>query len=326
MRDHDEKTAATTAPVRAPPDVRRIAERAAAELEARLATPLPPGLHLVATPIGNLGDITLRALAALALADRLYCEDTRQSQKLLNRFGISRRLDIYHEHNAERERPRILEALGRGQTVAMISDAGTPLISDPGYKLVRAAIEADHAVYAIPGASAPLAALVASGLPTDTFHFAGFLPAKTGARRERIEALTGTPGTLILFESPARLADALAELAGIMGGRPAVVARELTKLNEHHHRGTLVELADWAAGTTIKGEIVIVIGPREDQPATDAEILLALEPALAAGSVRDAAASVAARLGVSRSRVYDLALAAKGTSSSQPPTTGEDPC
>ena len=326
MRDRHEKTAATTATVRAPPDARRIAERAAVELEARLATPLPPGLHLVATPIGNLGDITLRALAALALADRLYCEDTRQSQKLLNRFGISRRLDIYHEHNAERERPRILEALGRGQTVAMISDAGTPLISDPGYKLVRAAIEADHAVYAIPGASAPLAAIVASGLPTDAFHFAGFLPSKAGARRERIEALALTPGTLILFEAPSRLAEALAELVGIMGPRQAVVARELTKLNEHHHRGTLTELATWAADAHVKGEIVIVIAPRAEQPATDEAILAVLEPALAAGSVRDAAASVAARLGVSRSRVYDLALAAKGNSPGTLPTTGEDQC
>ena len=329
MKSPDDKISTKALPsgasVRKPPDGRRIAERAAAELEARLAVPLPGGLYLVATPIGNLGDVTLRALAVMAAADRLYCEDTRQSQKLLTRFAISRRLDIYQEHNAERERPRILDALERRMSVALISDAGTPLISDPGFKLVRAVIEAGHPVYPLPGASAPMAALVCAGLPTDSFHFAGFLPSKTVARRERIEALGVITATLILFESPSRLAEALRALADILGPRPAVVARELTKLNEHHHRGTLGELADWAAATSVKGEIVILIGAGSEQPTTDEAILAALEPALAAGSVRDAAASVATRLGVSRSRVYDLALAVKHSHTARPIATGEDP-
>jgi 16S rRNA (cytidine1402-2'-O)-methyltransferase len=286
----------------------RVAERTADEIQHRLAEPLKGGLYLVATPIGNLADITLRALVVMTRADRLYCEDTRQSLKLLQRFGIEQRLDNYHEHNAERERPRILAALAAGKIVALISDAGTPLISDPGYKLVRSAVEEGHAVQAIPGPSAVLAGLVESGLPTDEFHFAGFLPPKSGSRKNRIAELAAIPGTIVLFEAPTRLGDCLADLAEILGRRPAVVARELTKLNETCHRGSLAELAAWALAATVKGECVILIGPGEALAVDDAAIDQALSKALEAGSVRDAAAAVAERLGVPRRRVYDLAI------------------
>ncbi len=262
----------------------------------------------MATPIGNLADITLRALVIMTRADRLYCEDTRQSLKLLQRFGIEQRLDNYHEHNAERERPRILKALAAGKIIALISDAGTPLISDPGYKLVRAAVDEGHAVHAIPGPSAVLAGLVESGLPTDAFHFAGFLPPKGGTRKNRIAELAAIPGTIVLFEAPTRLGDCLADLAEILGDRPAVVARELTKLNETCHRGSLAELAAWAASAPVRGECVILIGPGRAEAVDDAAIEQALKKALEAGSVRDAAAAVAERLGVPRRRVYDLAI------------------
>lgn len=286
----------------------RVAEMAADELDRRLAEPLAPGLYLVATPIGNLADITLRALVILTRADRIYCEDTRQSQKLIARYGIAQRLETYHEHNAERERPRILAALAAGKSVALISDAGTPLISDPGYKLTRAAVEAGHAVIAIPGPSAVLAGLVGAGLPTDSFHFAGFLPQKSGARQTRITALAGVPGTLVLFEAPGRLAACLAELAAGLGDREAVVGRELTKLNETYHRGTLSDLAAWASSGAVKGEAVIMIAPATPTEVGDEAIADALASALESSSVRDAASAVAARLGVPRKRVYDLAV------------------
>lgn len=289
---------------------RRVVEHAAAELEMRLAQTLAPGLYLVATPIGNLGDITLRALAVLTNAGAIYCEDTRQSLKLMQRFGIQQRLETYHEHNAERERPRILRLLAAGNAVALISDAGTPLVSDPGYKLVRDAIEAGHQVQCIPGASAVLAGLIASGLPTDSFHFAGFLPAKSGARRGRVAELARLPGTLILFEGASRLAATMGDLAAGLGARPGAIARELTKINEVFQHGSLDELAQWAAGQDqIKGEIVILVGAAGEAQADDDAILQALEPALAVGSVRDAVGAVATRLGVARSRVYDLAIA-----------------
>lgn len=289
-----------------------VAERAAAELDASIADALAPGLYLVATPIGNLADITLRALSILTRAGRLYCEDTRHSLKLLQRYGIRHRLDAYHEHNADRERPRILAALAAGQSVALISDAGTPLISDPGYKLVRDAIEAGHSVTAIPGPSAVLAGLVGSGLPTDAFHFAGFLPSRSGARRNRLAELADVPGTIVLFEAPSRLAACLADIAAALGNRPVVVARELTKLNETYHRGTAGELASWAVAAEIKGEAVVLIAPGAAVAIDDAAIVGALEPELAAGSLRDAVAIVAVRLGVPRRRVYDLAVAIQG--------------
>ena len=313
QRDRREETAPADATAQPPAIAARLAARVAAEIEARMAGPLQPGLYLVATPIGNLADITLRALIVLAQADEVCCEDTRQSQKLLARFGIERRLSIYHEHNAERERPRIAALLAAGRTVALISDAGMPLISDPGYKLARAAIDGGYPVIALPGASATLTALAASGLPTNSFHFTGFLPPKQVARRGRIAELAAVEATLILFEAPSRLAATLADLRDGLGDRPAAVARELTKLYEENRRGTLAELAGWAEHTTIKGEIVVVIGPPPAREATDAEIVAALAAAPTGASLRDSASAIASRLGVSRSRVYDLGLALKRT-------------
>ena len=204
---------------------------------------LAPGLHIVATPIGNLGDITLRALATLAGADLIACEDTRVTRKLLDRYGIATPLTPYHDHNAAKARPALLRRLAEGAAIALVSDAGTPLISDPGFKLVRAAQEAGHPVTALPGASAVLAALAVAGLPTDQFFFAGFLPPKQAARRARIAELARIPATLVLFETGPRLAATLADLAAGLGRREAAVCRELTKLHEEVRRGDLATLA-----------------------------------------------------------------------------------
>lgn len=229
------------------------------------ARPLAPALYLVATPIGNLGDVTLRALETLAGADVLACEDTRVTRVLLERYGIRRRTIAYHEHNADEAGPKLIEALQAGQSVALVSDAGTPLVSDPGFRLVQRAAEAGVKVVPIPGPSAVLAALTASGLPSDSFLFAGFLPVKDGQRRTRIEALKVVPATLIFFESPRRLADTLQAMADVLGDRPAAVARELTKAFEEMRTGRLSELAaHYAAADTPKGEIVMLVGPPEE--------------------------------------------------------------
>ena len=291
-----------------------IANRAASELTRLCAQTRVAGLHLVATPIGNLGDITLRALAVLAVADVIYAEDTRHSGRLLSHFAIKAKLRPYHEHNAERERPAILAALENGESVALISDAGTPLISDPGYKLVRECLAAGHTVDSIPGPSAPLAALVASGLPTDTFLFSGFLPTKTGARKVRVEELASIPSTLILFEAPSRVSDTLRDLADGLGDRQAVVARELTKLNEEFARGRLSELiTDFQNRDRIKGEIVIVISPPLPTEFSDADLETRLVEALNEMSLRDAAKAIADDLGVPRKRVYELGLTLRRT-------------
>ena len=231
-----------------------------AEVTAR---PLEPALYLVATPIGNLADITLRALETIAAADVLACEDTRVTRVLLDRYGIRRRSTPYHEHNAEEAGPRLVEALLAGQSVALVSDAGTPLVSDPGYRLVERALEAGIRIVPIPGPSSVLAALVASGLPSDTFLFAGFLSPKDGQRRSRLEELKAVPATLVFFESPRRLADTLAAMADVLGGdRPAAVARELTKTFEETRRGTLGELAAaYGDAAAPKGEVVVCVGP-----------------------------------------------------------------
>jgi 16S rRNA (cytidine1402-2'-O)-methyltransferase len=290
----------------------RLRSRVAAELDRWLAEPLARGLYLVATPIGNLGDITLRALAVLARADLICCEDTRHSRTLLAHFAIDRPLRAYHEHNADAERPRLLAMLAQGRTVALISDAGTPLVSDPGFKLVRACIEAGHRVTSLPGASAVLAALVGSGLPTDQFHFAGFLPVREGQRRTRIAELGALPSTVVLFEAPNRLAASLADIADVLGAeRPLAVARELTKRFEETHRGTAAEVAAWAASEPPRGEVVILLAPPVRHEATDAEIEAALAPLIAEAGVKDAAKFVAARLGVPRSRAYAIGLALK---------------
>jgi 16S rRNA (cytidine1402-2'-O)-methyltransferase len=268
------------------------------------------GLSLVATPIGNLRDVTLRALEILAGCDLIACEDTRVTRKLTDHFGISTPLTPYHDHNADAARPKILQRLAAGGAVALVSDAGTPLISDPGYKLVRAAREAGHAVTAAPGASAVLTALSVAGLPTDRFFFEGFLPAREAARRARIAELVRVPGTLVLYESGPRLAAALADLAEGLGAREAAVCRELTKLHEEVRRGALIELAaTYAAGAETRGEIVIVIAPpAEDAQPSAAEVDDLLRAALARVSLKDAVAEVAAATGEPRRAVYARAL------------------
>jgi 16S rRNA (cytidine1402-2'-O)-methyltransferase len=278
------------------------------------APPLNAGLYVVATPIGNLADVTLRALAILAGADAILAEDTRVSRTLLARYGIETPLSPYHEHNAAQARPRALRRIAAGQALALISDAGTPLISDPGYKLVAEAVAQGLAVTAAPGPSAALAALCVAGLPTDRFFFEGFLPAKQAARRERINALAAAPGTLVFYEAPGRLAGTLADLALELGPRPAAVARELTKLHEEVRRGALDKLAaEYASEEAPRGEIVIVVDAAEARPpiaddALDREIA----EQLAKLSVRDAAAAVAARHGLPRRQVYARALALAG--------------
>lgn len=294
----------------------RVVARAGAELSRLADRPLAPGLHLVATPIGNLGDITLRALAVLSQADVIYCEDTRHSRTLAQHFGLRAPLKPYHEHNGEVARPRILAELADGKRVALISDAGTPLVSDPGFKLVRAALEAGHHVESLPGPSAALTALTLSGLPSDTFLFAGFLPPRQAARRTRIGELKGVPATLILFEAPQRLAETLGDLAAVLGDRPAAVARELTKLHEEVRRGPLSVLAEAASKSEVRGEIAIIVGPPVAGEATDDAIREALRSALADMSLRDAAKTVSEALGVPKSRVYDLGLALKSSKSS----------
>jgi 16S rRNA (cytidine1402-2'-O)-methyltransferase len=299
------------APGRETPATSILGERVARETSRLLAEPLAPGLYLVATPIGNLADITLRALAVLAQADMVYCEDTRHSRTLLVHYGVARSVRAYHEHNAERERPRILSALAAGRSIAIISDAGTPLVSDPGFKLVCAALAADYKVITIPGPSAAMAALTSAGLPTDCFLFAGFLPAKPSARRARLLELDPVPATIVLFEAPSRLADALTDMAEILGARSAAVARELTKVHEEVRRGTLPELAAWAATTPLRGEIAVVVGRPVIAEIGDDAIAGKLATLLTTMSVRDAAKAVAEALGVPRGRVYDIAVGLK---------------
>jgi 16S rRNA (cytidine1402-2'-O)-methyltransferase len=284
----------------------------ASEVVARYAAqPLPPGLYLVATPIGNLADITLRALATLVRADVIYCEDTRHSRTLLAHFSIARPLRTYQEHNAERERPRILAELAAGKAIALISDAGTPLVSDPGYKLVRDCLSAGHRVTSLPGPTAVLAAVASSGLPTDTFLFAGVLPAKQRARRARLAELKAVPATLVFFEAPTRLAETLADMAEIFGEREGAVARELTKLHEETLRGSLSNLAELAAKESLKGEMVVLVGPPMPEAVKDDAIAARIEPLLDEVSLSDAARTVADALGVARARAYDIGLALK---------------
>ncbi len=290
------------------PDIRRYV-LAGRESQAPV---LAPGLHLVATPIGNLRDITLRALETLAAADVIACEDTRVTRKLLDHYGIATPLTSYHEHNAASARPKLLARLAEGKAVALVSDAGTPLISDPGYRLVRAAHEAGHAVSAVPGASSVLAALTAAGLPTDRFFFEGFLPAKALQRRTRVAELSRIPATLVLFETGPRIAAALADLASILPDREAAICRELTKLHEEIRRGKVAALAaDYAGAAERRGEMVIVIAP----PPPDAGKMLPnqldglLRAALGRLSVKDAVGEVAAATGLPRRDVYQRALA-----------------
>ena len=277
---------------------------------------LAPGLYVVATPIGNLGDVTLRALRVLAAADAVLAEDTRVTRTLLAHYGIGTPLVAYHEHSGEGVRERVIERLRRGEALALVSDAGTPLVSDPGYRLAEAAIGAGVAVTPIPGASAILAALVASGLPSDRFFFEGFLPPRAAARRTRLNELAGIPGTLLLFEAPHRLPEMLADAAAILGDRPAAMARELTKRFETLRRGRLGELAAaFAAEGPPRGEVVVLVGegagPAPETVAAGLDERLAAE--LGRHSLKEAVALVAAETGRPRREVYARALAlAKG--------------
>jgi 16S rRNA (cytidine1402-2'-O)-methyltransferase len=267
------------------------------------------GLYLVATPIGNLGDISLRALEVLAGADCIACEDTRVTGKLTQRYGIQTPLTPYHEHNAAQARPKLLARLASGEAIALVSDAGTPLISDPGYRLVSEAVAAGFAVVPLPGASAVLGALTVAGLPTDRFFFEGFLPAKQAGRQKRIAELATIPATLVLFESGPRLAAALADLAAGLEPRVAAVCRELTKLHEEIRRGDLTALAqDYAAGAEIRGEIAIVVAPPAQVEATAGDVDELLRRALARVSVKDAVGEVALATGRPRREVYQRAL------------------
>ncbi|WP_135468789.1 16S rRNA (cytidine(1402)-2'-O)-methyltransferase [Crenalkalicoccus roseus] len=274
-----------------------------------------PGLTLVATPIGNLGDLSPRALAALRGADAVLCEDTRVTGALLARHGISATLLPLHEHNEDDQIPRVLERLRAGQRLALASDAGTPLVSDPGYRLVRAVIAAGLPLGAIPGPSAAVMALTLSGLPPHPFLFAGFLPARAGPRAAELARLraaerAGLSATLVFYESPHRLGEALAAMAGALGGdRPAAVARELTKRFEEVRRASLAELAAHYAAAEARGEVVVVVGPAPEERTGEAELDRRLGEALAAGmSLRDAAAAVAAATGLPRRQVYARAL------------------
>jgi 16S rRNA (cytidine1402-2'-O)-methyltransferase len=270
---------------------------------------LNPGLYVVSTPIGNLNDITARALSVLRGADVIACEDTRVTGTLLHRFAIATPMTPYHDHNAEQARPKLLAQLAAGGRVALVSDAGTPLISDPGYKLVRACADANIQVFPIPGPSALLAGLVIAGLPTDRVMFAGFLPQKSGARRAELLELKDLKATLVFYESAQRLPESLADLHAVLGPRPAAVCREMTKLYEEARRGTLAELAAvYAAEGSPKGEIVIVVGGASDVVASAADLDSALRKALATMTVRDAADVVAEAFQEPRRRIYQRAL------------------
>jgi 16S rRNA (cytidine1402-2'-O)-methyltransferase len=277
------------------------------DIEAR---EVPPGLYLVATPIGNLADVTLRALETLAGVEVVACEDSRVTRRLFERYAITTPLITYHDHNAETARPKILARLAAGAAVALVSDAGTPLISDPGFKLVQAAQAAGHAVTALPGASAVLAAVTASGLPTDRFYFEGFLPPRETARRARIGELAALPATLVLFETGPRIAAMLDDLTAGLGARPAAICRELTKLHEEIRRGDLDALAQaYRDGAETRGEFVVVVGPPGKAEAMDAVDLDAmLRHALATASLKDAVEAVAAATGEKRRIVYQRAL------------------
>lgn len=277
-----------------------------------LLRPVPPGLHLLATPIGAARDITLRALDILAGADVLAAEDTRTLRHLMEIHGVAlndRPLVAYHDHNGAAVRPRLLRALKEGKSVAYASEAGTPLIADPGFQLARAAIAEGFAVLAAPGPSAVLAALTVSGLPSDRFLFAGFPPAGAGDRARFLAELGQVPATLILYESPKRINRLLTEMADAFGkDRLAAVCRELTKRFEDVSRGTLGELAEAFAGRAVKGEIVVLVDRPGDRVVDGASIEAALRDALAHGSVKDAAAEVAAALNLPRKEVYRMAL------------------
>jgi 16S rRNA (cytidine1402-2'-O)-methyltransferase len=271
---------------------------------------MPGRLYLVATPIGNLEDITYRAVRVLGEVDLIACEDTRQTRKLLDHYAISKPTISYHEHNEAQRAAELADRLSAGATVALVSDAGMPLVSDPGYRLVRAAIAAGIPVEPIPGASAALAALAGSGLPTDAFHFAGFLPAKSGQRAKALAALKDEPATLIFYEAPHRVLEALEAIAQVLGPRPVVAARELTKVHEEFLRGAALEVhAQLAARGSIKGEFTLLVGKAVAPAPDDTPASEAVEELVRAGAARmDAIKQVARRRGLSKREVYEQAL------------------
>ena len=293
----------------------RLEDRVQVVLREVLARPLPGGLYVTATPVGNLADIGLRALAVLRGVEAIYCEDTRHTRHLLRHFGLSTALEPYHEHNAVRQRPRILARLQAGQAVALVSDAGTPLISDPGFKLVREVRAQGLPVTSIPGASAVMAGLTVAGLPTDHFYFEGFLPTKPAARRARLGVLKEIPATLVIFESGKRIEALLGDIAQAIPERDVAVARELTKLHETvlvDKAKILIAELENGGPHAVKGEFVVLIGPPgEAEDPGDDEIEAALRSALLETSLRDAASDVAEAFGVSRKRVYTIGLKLK---------------
>jgi 16S rRNA (cytidine1402-2'-O)-methyltransferase len=278
------------------------------------AEKLAPGLYVTATPIGHLGDVTLRALATMAAVDILLCEDTRTTAKLLERYGIRTRLMAYHEHNAAKVRPAILRSLGEGQAIALVSDAGMPLVSDPGYRLVADCVANEIPVTAIPGASAVLTALALSGLPTDRFTFLGFLPTKSGDRKKLLTEFMNVKATLIAFESPHRIVDALADVANVLNNVRVAVSRELTKLHEEVLRGTASEVQEiLMSRPSVKGEITLVIAPPEHNAvqASDEDIESAIDEALKSLPAAKAAADIAKRFDLAKKDIYSRILARK---------------
>ncbi|MCV6548644.1 MAG: 16S rRNA (cytidine(1402)-2'-O)-methyltransferase [Cohaesibacter sp.] len=274
------------------------------------APPLPSALYVTATPIGNLKDITVRALEVLAACDIIACEDTRISRKLLNHYGIRSHLVTYHEHNADKQRPYLLNALHEGKAVALISDAGTPLLSDPGYKLVEEVLAEDFSITPIPGASAMLAALVPSGLPTDQIHFAGFLPQKAGARASKLDSLKDCPGTLVFYESPRRLGAVLTAMAEHLGGeRKAVIARELTKNFEEFRRDSLGNLAlYYSQAEAPKGEAVILLGPAVKRELDEQDLEQMIRDGLQQGlHIKQLSADLAQKTGRKKNEIYKQA-------------------
>lgn len=274
---------------------------------------LSPGLYVTATPIGNLGDITYRAVEVLKSVDVILCEDTRVSAKLLDHYDISAKCMAYHDHNAPRMRPQILAMLENGAAVALISDAGTPLISDPGFKLVREIAHHDIKVISIPGPSSPIAAMSVAGLPSDRFTFIGFLPSKKFARREVLSELSTLNSTLVFLETGPRLLKMLADAQDVLGPRDAVVAREMTKLYEEIKRDTLEGLMEYFdTSQRIRGEIVVIIAPPQPKTYDDDEIDVLISTSLKTLSLKETAAQIAQQTGMPKRKIYDRALVLTG--------------
>lgn len=290
----------------------KAAQRGPQHQSGESQAPLAPGLYVVATPIGNLRDITLRALDVLGGANRVLAEDTRQTGKLFEAFDISAKLTAYHDHNAAARIPQVIGWLEDGQAIALVSDAGTPLVSDPGFKLVRAAVAAGHDVFPLPGASAVLAGLVKSGLPSDKFLFSGFLPVKSAARKRELETLKNIAATLIFFETGPRIKACLTDMAEVLGERDAVLTRELTKRYEEARHGSLADLTESVADDAPRGELVLLVGPPAENAVWDeVRVKSALAQTIPEDGVKRASAQVAEMSGWAKRNVYALALSLK---------------